>query len=244
MARRKVLIDVGPLRRSKDFRYLFFGEMVSLIGSGLTAVAVPFQLYSLTGSSLQVGLASLAQLLPLIACSFVGGAIAGWVAHVKRPGRAVVIAVLVWGASITAFGLVRSLLVGLLCLAIAGWADVVSAIFHNSILQLRVPDQLRGRMNAIQTAVVAGGPRLGDFESGLVATVVSPTFSVVSGGIASMVVAAVMTITMPVFWRLRLTPGEPNRAGSSEASSGTEPGFGQPGVIDPLSGPGDGLTGL
>jgi MFS family permease len=76
MARRKVLIDVGPLRWSKDFRYLFFGEMVSLIGSGLTTVAVPFQLYSLTGSSLQVGLASLAQLLPLIACSFVGGAIA------------------------------------------------------------------------------------------------------------------------------------------------------------------------
>jgi hypothetical protein len=76
MVRRRVLIDVGPLRRSKDFRYLFFGEMVSLIGSGLTTVAVPFQLYSLTGSSLQVGLASLAQLVPLIACSFVGGAIA------------------------------------------------------------------------------------------------------------------------------------------------------------------------
>ena len=76
MVRRKVLIDIGPLRRSKDFRYLFFGELVSLIGSGLTVVAVPFQLFSLTGSSLQVGLASLAQLVPLIACSFVGGAIA------------------------------------------------------------------------------------------------------------------------------------------------------------------------
>jgi hypothetical protein len=79
--------------------------------------------------------------------------------------------------------------------------------FRNSILQLLVPDQLRGRMNAIQTAVVAGGPRLGDFESGAVATLVSPTFSVVSGGLASMAVAAIMTITMPVFWRLRLAPG-------------------------------------
>jgi hypothetical protein len=68
MVRRRVFIDVGPLRRSKDFRYLFFGEMVSLIGPGLTTVAVPFRLYSLTGSSLQVGLASLAQLVPLVAC--------------------------------------------------------------------------------------------------------------------------------------------------------------------------------
>ena len=76
MVRRRVLIDVGPLRRSKDFRYLYFGEMVSFVGSGLTVVAVPLQLYSLTGSSLQVGLASLAQLVPLIAGSFVGGAIA------------------------------------------------------------------------------------------------------------------------------------------------------------------------
>ena len=161
------------------------------------------------------------------------GALAtGWVAHVKRQGRAVVIAVLVWGASITAFGLVRSLAVCLVCLAIAGWADVVSAIFRNSILQLRVPDQLRGRMNAIQTAVVAGGPRLGDFESGAVATLVSPTFSVVSGGLASMAVAAIMTITMPVFWRLRLTPGE------GEPDLPTGPG------TAPELGPGDGLTGL
>ena len=151
----------------------------------------------------------------------------------EEAGRAVVIAVLVWGASITAFGLVRSLLVGLLCLAIAGWADVVSAIFRNSILQLRVPDQLRGRMNAIQTAVVAGSPRLGDFESGLVATLVSPSFSVVSGGLASIAVAAIMTIAMPVFWRFWLTPGEPDGAGPSEPSSNTEQGPASPASSTP-----------
>ncbi len=87
-------------------------------------------------------------------------------------------------------------------------------------------------MNAIQTAVVAGGPRLGDFESGAIATLVSPTFSVVSDGLASMAVAAIMTITMPVFWRLRLTPGE------GEPDLPTGPG------TAPELGPGDGLTGL
>jgi MFS family permease len=166
-----------------------------------------------------------------------GALTTGWVAHVRRQGRAVVIAVLVWGASITAFGLVRSLGLGLVCLAVAGWADVLSAIFRNTILQLRVPDELRGRMNAIQTAVVAGGPRLGDLESGGVATLVSPTFAVVSGGLACIAAATIMTLAMPMFWRLRLVvsgaPGAPvddpttphPAAGPSpeEGVGGTEP---------------------
>ncbi|HTT91095.1 MAG TPA: MFS transporter, partial [Acidimicrobiales bacterium] len=164
--------------------------------------------------------------------ALIGALTTGWVTHVRRQGRAVVIAVLVWGASIAAFGLVGSLAVALLCLAIAGWADVVSAIFRNSILQLRAPDELRGRMNAIQTAVVAGGPRLGDFESGAVATLVSPRFSVVSGGLASMAVAAVLTITMPMFWRLRLAPHAPapndtfQEASMPDAATEATPGDG------------------
>lgn len=89
--------------------------------------------------------------------ALVGALATGWVADVRRQGRAVVIAVVVWGASITAFGLVKSLPVALVLLAVAGWADVVSAVFRNMILQLRVPDRLRGRMNAIQVAVVSGG---------------------------------------------------------------------------------------
>ena len=76
------------------------------------------------------------------------------------------------------------------------------------------------QLGPIQTAVVAGGPRLGDFESGVVATLVSPTFAVVSGGLASMAVAAVMTVTMPAFWRLRLSTGDPD----TSPSAATEPG--------------------
>ena len=151
--------------------------------------------------------------------ALVGALATGWVAHVRRQGRAVVIAVVVWGASITAFGLVKSLPVALVLLAVAGWADVVSAVFRNMILQLRVPDRLRGRMNAIQVAVVSGGPRLGDLESGGVATAVSPSFSVVSGGVACIVAAVAVTIALPVFWRLRLSSGELGPASSAPASS-------------------------
>src|ERR1700722_3837886 len=71
----RIFIDLGPLRESRGFRLLFAGEFVEVFGSQLTAVAIPFQVYALTQSSLQVGLVSLAQLLPLIAGALIGGSL-------------------------------------------------------------------------------------------------------------------------------------------------------------------------
>jgi MFS family permease len=75
-ALRLATIDVGPLRRHRDFRLLFAGQAVSFFGSMITFVAVPYQAYQLTGSSLVVGLLSLAELGPLLVMAFVGGALA------------------------------------------------------------------------------------------------------------------------------------------------------------------------
>jgi len=72
---RRLFIDLTPLRRSRDFRFLIFGELVSVLGTQLTTVAVPYQVYRLTHSSLDVGLVSLAQLFPLIAGSLLGGSV-------------------------------------------------------------------------------------------------------------------------------------------------------------------------
>jgi MFS family permease len=69
-------IDVGPLRRHRDFRLLFVGMGVSTVGSTITYVALAYQVYQLTGSSLAVGLMSLAELGPLLVTAFVGGALA------------------------------------------------------------------------------------------------------------------------------------------------------------------------
>ena len=69
-------IDYGPLRRRRDFRLLFIGQAVSLFGSEITYVALPYQAYHLTGSSLVVGLLSLAELAPLLCAAFIGGALA------------------------------------------------------------------------------------------------------------------------------------------------------------------------
>lgn len=119
--------------------------------------------------------------------SLLGALTSGWVGGVRRRGRLIVWAVVVWGSAIAFFGLVPYLPGALILLAVAGGADVVSAVFRNTILQLMVPDALRGRLSGIQTAVTNGGPRIGDFESGLVASAVSIKFSAVSGGVASVI---------------------------------------------------------
>jgi MFS family permease len=131
--------------------------------------------------------------------ALIGAVTTGWVAHLKRQGRAVIVAVVVWGAAIAVFGLVDTLWVALLMLAIAGWADVISAVLRNTILQTSIPDRFRSRMSSIQMAVVQGGPRLGDMESGAVATAPRIEFSVVSGGLACIAGAVIIGLLIPHF---------------------------------------------
>jgi hypothetical protein len=88
-------------------------------------------------------------------------------------------------------------------LALAGWADVISAIFRTTILQVSAPDRLRGRLFGIHILVVTGGPRLGDVEAGVVARLVSPTFSIVSGGIACVLGAGLVALLYPELRRAR-----------------------------------------
>lgn len=411
MAARRLLLDLTPLRRSRDFRLLAGGQLISILGTQLTAVAVPYEVYRLTHSSLQVGLVSLAQLAPLIIGSLIGGSVVdavdrrrlllvvealmaacsaglavnadlgsalwplylfpalsaglsgfdgpargaivpnlvrreeftsanamfqamfqigsvvgpalaglllagagvkvvfwldvasfgasllaaaaigpqrpvgggqraglrsigdgfrflrgrqpiqgaylidinamvfgmpralfpalgttvfaggaatvgllyaapgagallgavttGWAVRVSRQGRAVIVAVVTWGVAIAGFGLVHWLPAALALLAIAGWADVISAVFRNTIIQLLVPDRLRGRLSALQIAVVTGGPRLGDLESGAVATALGAEVSVVSGGVACIVGAVILARALPGFRRQAVDPGGP-----------------------------------
>jgi MFS family permease len=135
--------------------------------------------------------------------ALLGALTSGWVGRVRRQGLAVICAVLVWGASVTLFGVARWLPLALVLLAVAGWADVLSAVFRNTIIQFAGPDGMRGRLMGVQMAVVAGGPRLGDLESGTVATAFGDTASVVSGGLACIAGALVIAWALPGFTRLR-----------------------------------------
>jgi MFS family permease len=72
----RIAVDIRPLRESRDFRRLWFGTGISTIGSQITTVAIPYQLYELTGSTLLVGLLGVAALVPLLIVPIYGGAVA------------------------------------------------------------------------------------------------------------------------------------------------------------------------
>ena len=111
--------------------------------------------------------------------------LSGWVRFVKRQATAIVVAIAIWGLAVAFFGVTgRQLWIGLPLLAVAGAANNISAVFRHTILQLSIPDAMRGRISALNLIVAYAGPRLGDLEAGAVASLVSPVFSIISGGIA------------------------------------------------------------
>ena len=135
--------------------------------------------------------------------SIVAMLFSGRLGHVRRQGLAVVVCVGLWGVSVFGFGLAvgsagsvltrsSALWVGAVFLAGAGAADSVSAVFRTTILQAATPDHLRGRLQGVFIVVVAGGPRLGDFVSGSVATAYSEAFAAIAGGIACVLAVAAL----------------------------------------------------
>jgi len=121
----------------------------------------------------------------------------GWLGHARRLGRIVICAVLAWGLAIAAVGVVGTLWLAALLLAVAGAADSVSAVCRSTINQTVTPDALRGRMSSVFMIVVTSGPRLGDVESGLVASLSSARFSVLSGGLACLAGVAAIVVAFP-----------------------------------------------
>ena len=144
--------------------------------------------------------------------ALVAALLSGWTGGVSRPGRAVLIAVAVWGFGIIAFGLSTfSFPLALVFLAIAAGADVISAVLRSAMLQALTPDSLRGRVTSIHVLVVTGGPRIGDVEATAVATVIGPAGSVVAGGVLTLAGLGLIHLGMPEFARmeLRLDEGPP-----------------------------------
>ena len=131
------------------------------------------------------------------------GLASGWIGRVDRQGVALVGAIAVWGTAVAVAGLAHALWLVVLLLAVAGAADLVSGVFRQTILQVFAPDEMRGRLQGVFIVVVAGGPRLGDVRSGATAAVVGAEASWVGGGIACVVVVAVLAVFSPALRRYR-----------------------------------------
>jgi len=121
--------------------------------------------------------------------AFLGAVISGAATRIRRVGRGIIVAVGAWGIAIVLFGLSTllplsvALPLALASLAVAGGADVLSAVLRGSVVQLATPDELRGRVSAIHIVVVTSGPRIGDIEAAAVASVIGAQLSALSGGI-------------------------------------------------------------
>jgi MFS family permease len=134
--------------------------------------------------------------------ALLGALLSGWVSSVRRVGQAVIVAVAIWGVAITLFGLSTfSFVLALVFLAVAGAADVLSAVFRSTIVQLTTPDELRGRVSSIHILVVTSGPRLGDIEAAAAAAVIGAQASVISGGILCVIGVAVVARLFPELGR-------------------------------------------
>ncbi|GAA2006438.1 MFS family permease [Nakamurella flavida] len=121
----------------------------------------------------------------------VGGLTGGWIQRIHRQGKAIVVAILVWGAAMSVLGLTSALWVAVLLLAVGGWADMISSVFRSTILQVQATDEMRGRMQGVFLVVVAGGPRVADLLHGLVASATTTQIAVTGGGIACVVLTLV-----------------------------------------------------
>jgi MFS family permease len=117
--------------------------------------------------------------------------------RIRRRGPVLLWAVAVFGLATVVFGVSRSFWLTFLCLALTGAADTVSMIIRNIVRQLETPDRLRGRMVGVNMVFFIGGPQLGEFEAGALASWIGPTFSVVSGGIGCLIATAWVAATTP-----------------------------------------------
>jgi MFS family permease len=147
------------------------------------------------------------------------GLSSGWIGRVGRQGVALVVAVIVWGLAVAAAGLASALWMMVVMLAVAGAADLVSAVYRQTILQTYAPDEMRGRMQGVFIVVVAGGPRLGDLRAGAMAAAFGVTVAWVGGALAA---AALVGLALLVPALRRYDANAPQPAGHDPVAARAE----------------------
>jgi MFS family permease len=202
----------GAARASRDsvlegLRFLRGHSVVlSTFGVDLLAMVfgMPRALFPALAERLGGGPTLYGLLLSSVAAgAFLASLASGWTSRIVRQGKAVLVAVAVWGGAIAFAGLTRTAVVVLVLFAVAGGADMISGVFRSAIAADVTPDALRGRVSGVEFMVYAGGPVLGDVEAGVVGGLAGVPFAIVSGGIACLLGAGLFATLVPSFARHR-----------------------------------------
>jgi hypothetical protein len=120
----------------------------------------------------------------------------------QRAGRTLLVAVAGFGVATVFFGLSRNFWLSLLMLATLGALDNVSVVIRSTLLLLRTPDALRGRISAVNNIFVGASNQLGGFESGVTAALFGPVASVGLGGVGTLLVVGAVALIWPQMRRL------------------------------------------
>lgn len=170
-----MFIDLSPLRVSRDYRLLFFGQLISFFGSMMTFIVVPWQMYQLTQSSAMVGYIYLAEFVPMVILAFVGGALADY-----TDKRKMLRLTEIGQTSLTAILLLNSLLpqpqiwILFVCVAFhAGFAALQRPAFE-SFIQKIIPNELMASVMALNSIRFHIGMIVGPAVAGIIASQLSP----------------------------------------------------------------------
>lgn len=188
------------LRGRRNLTMTFYVDLAAMVLASPRALLPAIASQWFGGSTAQVamilGVLSGAPAIGALLSSIFSGPLGA----IRYQGRVIVVAIILWGVAISAFGLTRWLPLAVFLLALAGAADNVSAVFRTTILQAATPDEYRGRLQGVFTVVVAGGPKLGDVQAGTVASIVGESTAVVAGGMACIAVVLGLTRWRRQFW--------------------------------------------
>lgn len=127
----------------------------------------------------------------------------------RRAGPAMLSAVALFGVATIVFGLSESFGVSLAALVVLGAADMVSVVVRSSLIQLRTPDEMRGRVASVNTVFIGASNELGELESGVTAAWLGPVTAVVVGGVGTLVVTAIWALGFPELCKIDRLASEP-----------------------------------
>ncbi len=125
----------------------------------------------------------------------------------RRAGRTLLTSVAGFGVAIVVFGFSRSFALSLLALGVAGAFDAVSVVIRLALTQLKTPDELRGRVSAVNSLFIGMSNELGEFESGMAASLFGPIVAVVGGGVAVIAIVGLVASRWPEIGRLERLEG-------------------------------------
>jgi MFS family permease len=168
-------------------------DLFAVLFGGATALLPVYSKDILHAGPQGLGLLQAAMPVGSVLCAFL-------MAHrppMERAGRSLIWAVIIFGLATIGFGYSTSFWLSMLMLFVCGFVDNVSVIVRHTLVQLLTPDSMRGRVSSVNNLFIGTSNELGGFESGLVSQYCGPLFSVVSGGVATIVVVAAVAWIWP-----------------------------------------------